>query len=188
MMPSGMPPVSRRSIAPVLRRRIGIVVSGIDVGQQTSCGIILGDEGSGEATSVLAVGAGVAIHAANQLDQRAGRNGQRLQAGLEGRHQHGRGNALAGHIGDGDQERLAHLGVGARTREDIVVIAGDGVRRLGGEGDLHSRQPAEASPATARSGFPWRSAGRASSPRDRRPRGSAARTSAGRRRSEYPAR
>ena len=112
-------------------------MSGIDVGQDARGGIILGDKCSGEAAAVLAVAAGVAIHAADQLGQRAGSGGKRLQAGLKSRHQHGRGNALAGDVGNRHQKGLG-LPNQPRTSKHIVIISGDGIGRTRGKGDLQA--------------------------------------------------
>ena len=73
MMPSGTPPIDKRSMVPDWRRSIGSIVSGIDVGESAGCGIVLGDKCRGESTAILAIAASVTIHAAYQLGQRAER-------------------------------------------------------------------------------------------------------------------
>ena len=85
----------------------GRVVSGVDVGQAARCRAVLGDECGGEPAAILAIAAGLVVHAAYQVSQRTRDAGQRLQAGLVGGHQHGSGHALASYIGDGDQVRAA---------------------------------------------------------------------------------
>ena len=79
------------------------VVAGVDVFQCVRGGIVFGNECGGEAAAVLAVAAGVVVHAAYQFGERFGGTGERFEAGLIGGHKHGRGHALAGYVGDGYQ-------------------------------------------------------------------------------------
>ena len=140
---------------------------GVHVAQAARRRVVLGNEGGGKAASVLAVVAGVVVHAARQLGQRARGGGEGFQARLVGGHQHGRGNALAGNVGNGDQICSARRRRGW-ARKNVVVISCHRIGGTSGKRDLQARHRRRRLAAAARPESPWRSAGRASSQRGRR--------------------
>ena len=73
------------------------------------------------------------VDARDQLGQGAGEGREGAQAGLQGGGEEGGGDALAGHVGDHQEEAA----VGAE--EGVEVIAGDGVGGAAGEGDIDAR-------------------------------------------------
>src|SRR6266853_5285307 len=112
----------------------GLIVTGVDVNEQAASRVVLSQKRGSEAQAALAVRTCVLVHASDQLWKGSGSRGQGLEACLKGRHQHGGRNTFAGDIGDGENHAIL-LGCLSRPREDIVVIAGDGVRWARGVGN-----------------------------------------------------
>ncbi len=109
-------------------------MTGIDVGEDAPGGVVLGEEGSGETQSALAVGASVLVHIRHQFRQGDLSGGERFQARLKRGHEHGGGNALAGDVGH--REHYAVLfGRFPRAREHIIVVPCHGVGRTSGVGN-----------------------------------------------------
>ncbi len=75
--------------------------------------------------------ADLAIEPGDQFGERVRRVGERSETGLKGRHHHRGGDALAGDVGDGDEQRAI-----AGAKERVVIIAADGFRWARGEGDI----------------------------------------------------
>src|SRR5260370_3199704 len=112
----------------------GLIVTGVDVSEQAASRVVLSQKRGSEAQAALAVRTCVLVHASDQLWKGSGSRGKGLEACLKGRHQHGGRNTLASDIGDGENDAILFRCF-ARPREDVVVIAGDGIRWARGVGN-----------------------------------------------------
>ncbi len=114
-------------------------MAGVDVTHFARGWIDLGDERGGETAAFEAMGAGVPFEAGDDFVKGRRCCSKRAEAGLKSGHQQCSGDAFSGDIRNRDDQRASvHCASGGRTRERVVVVAGDRVLRASGEGDIRA--------------------------------------------------
>ena len=108
-------------------------MTGAKISQTSGEGIQFGEKCGGEAAAIHIIGAGLAVQSNHEIGKRTARPGQRSKTGLKCGHEHGRRDALAGNVRDGEQQGAVN-----RAAKGIVIVARDGLGRPCCEGHIHS--------------------------------------------------
>ncbi len=118
----------------VVAQKHGRIMAGREIDEFAGRRIEFGEKRGGEAAAVEIIGAGETIQPGDEFGERAGRAGQSAEAGLKVGHEHGRGNAFAADVGDGNEQRAV-----SGAAEGVIVVASNGVGGTSGEGHVHAR-------------------------------------------------